>query len=187
MLYLIDEVLDLPEGTIDDILLNPDYNVNNFMDFIKSAGLTQVFNRTVGNRYTMFVPTNQALASMDQGFLTQIKNNRINSRRKLNLKVNLWCLYQKAKKKTQPNWHFWTSKVSLQLKHSILYMYITVNLLLKLDMLINSSGFDALENIGVFCQNKIRTISYFWTVIIYYVCVNMVCILKFALKTKHFQ
>lgn len=89
----------MPEGTIDDILLNPDYNVNSFMDFIKSAGLTQVFNRTTGNRYTMFVPTNQALASMDQGFLTQIKNNRINSRRKLKLKVNLWCLNQKGKKK----------------------------------------------------------------------------------------
>lgn len=92
----------MPEGTIDDILLNPDYNVNSFMDFIKSAGLTQVFNRTTGNRYTMFVPTNQALASMDQGFLTQIKNNRINSRRKLKLKVNLWCLNQKGKKKKTP-------------------------------------------------------------------------------------
>lgn len=73
------------------------------MDFIKSAGLTQVFNRTTGNRYTMFVPTNQALASMDQGFLTQIKNNRINSRRKLKLKVNLWCLNQKGKKKKPQN------------------------------------------------------------------------------------
>lgn len=93
----------MPEGTIDDILLNPDYNVNSFMDFIKSAGLTQVFNRTTGNRYTMFVPTNQALASMDQGFLTQIKNNRINSRRKLKLKVNLWCLNQKGKKKKPRN------------------------------------------------------------------------------------
>lgn len=85
VLYLIDEVLNMPEGTIDDILLNPDYNINSFMDFVKAAGLTQVFNRTTGNRYTMFVPTNQALASMDQGFLTQIKNNRINARRTLKL------------------------------------------------------------------------------------------------------
>lgn len=93
----------MPEGTIDDILLNPDYNVNSFMDFIKSAGLTQVFNRTTGNRYTMFVPTNQALASMDQGFLTQIKNNRINSRRKLKLKwtFGVWTRKAKKNKKTQ--------------------------------------------------------------------------------------
>lgn len=38
----------MPEGTIDDIIMNPDYSINNFMDFIKEAKLTEVFNRTVG-------------------------------------------------------------------------------------------------------------------------------------------
>lgn len=96
VLYLIDEVLNMPEGTIDDILLNPDYNINSFMDFVKAAGLTQVFNRTTGNRYTMFVPTNQALASMDQGFLTQIKNNRINARHLVDYHVHPGTLHAKS-------------------------------------------------------------------------------------------
>ena len=49
VLYLIDEVLAVPEGTIDDIVLNPDYEINMFMDFIKEAKLTDTFNRTAGN------------------------------------------------------------------------------------------------------------------------------------------
>ena len=48
VLYLIDEVLAVPEGTIDDIILNPDYEINMFMDFIKEAKLTDTFNRTAG-------------------------------------------------------------------------------------------------------------------------------------------
>lgn len=50
VLYLIDEVLNMPEGTIDDIIMNPDYSINNFMDFIKEAKLTNIFNRTTGER-----------------------------------------------------------------------------------------------------------------------------------------
>jgi hypothetical protein len=51
VLYLVDEVLNLPEGTIDDIIMNPDYSINNFMDFIKEAKLTNVFNRTTGEQW----------------------------------------------------------------------------------------------------------------------------------------
>ncbi|XP_022321616.2 transforming growth factor-beta-induced protein ig-h3-like [Crassostrea virginica] len=93
VLYLIDEVLNMPEGTIDDIIMNPDYSINNFMDFIKEAKLTEVFNRTVGARYTMFVPTNQALASLDQGFLTQIKNSYVNSRHLVDYHVHPGTLH----------------------------------------------------------------------------------------------
>ncbi|XP_061164314.1 periostin-like [Saccostrea echinata] len=96
VLYLIDEVLNMPEGTIDDIILNPDYNIDQFMEFIKEAKLTTVFNRTVGARYTMFVPSNQALASLDQGFLAQIKNSYSNARRLVDYHVHPGTLHAKS-------------------------------------------------------------------------------------------
>ena len=48
IIYLVDEVLNVPEGTIDQILMNPDYNISEFLSLVKIAGLENTFNRTTG-------------------------------------------------------------------------------------------------------------------------------------------
>ena len=46
VMYLVEEVLNVPEGTIDDIIQNPDYNISMWMEFLEAAKLVSVFNRT---------------------------------------------------------------------------------------------------------------------------------------------
>ncbi|KAK3100441.1 hypothetical protein FSP39_020008 [Pinctada imbricata] len=96
VLYLIDEVLNVPEGTIDDIILNPDYDISGFMDFIKEARLTQTFNRTSGQRYTMFVPSNEALANADQNLMSSIKNSYSRARYLVDYHVHAGTLHAKS-------------------------------------------------------------------------------------------
>lgn len=51
VIYLVDEVLNVPEGTIDDIIQNPDYNISMFMEFLQAARMVNIFNRTTSNFY----------------------------------------------------------------------------------------------------------------------------------------
>lgn len=48
VVYFIDEVLNVPEGTILQILKNPDYNVSEFVNLVGAAHLDTLLNRTSG-------------------------------------------------------------------------------------------------------------------------------------------
>ena len=44
VIFLIDEVLDVPEGTVTDILANPGYNVSKFLQIVKLTGLDRQYS-----------------------------------------------------------------------------------------------------------------------------------------------
>lgn len=44
VIYLIDEVLDVPEGTVTDILANPGYNISMFLQMVKLSTLDQQYS-----------------------------------------------------------------------------------------------------------------------------------------------
>ena len=44
VIYLIDEVLDVPEGTVTDILANPSYNVSQFLQLVKLVHLDRQYS-----------------------------------------------------------------------------------------------------------------------------------------------
>ena len=46
VLYLIDEVLEVPEGTIYSVLQNPDYNISLFKGLVDLAGFNATLDRT---------------------------------------------------------------------------------------------------------------------------------------------
>ena len=45
VIFLIDEVLDVPEGTITDILANPGYNVSQFLQLVKLTHLDRQYSK----------------------------------------------------------------------------------------------------------------------------------------------
>ena len=44
VIYLIDEVLEVPEGTVYDILHNPAYNLSRFANLVHLVGYDRTFN-----------------------------------------------------------------------------------------------------------------------------------------------
>ena len=44
VIYLIDEVLDVPEGTVTDILANPSYNATQFLQLVKLTQLDRLYS-----------------------------------------------------------------------------------------------------------------------------------------------
>ncbi|KAL4230037.1 hypothetical protein ACF0H5_010424 [Mactra antiquata] len=81
VMYLINSVLDVPEGTVVDILGNIAYNTSDFLHLIKLARLqTNYANPTGLNRYTVFAPNNAAMAAMPAAHLEAIKNDTTNLR-----------------------------------------------------------------------------------------------------------
>lgn len=68
VIFLIDEVLDVPEGTVTDILANPGYNVSKFLQIVKLTGLDRQYSIPAGlNRYTMFAPNDAAIDALPSG------------------------------------------------------------------------------------------------------------------------
>ncbi|VDI27966.1 Hypothetical predicted protein [Mytilus galloprovincialis] len=96
VIYLVDEVLNVPEGTIVDVIKNPDYNISGFMEFLEAAKLTDVFNRTSSQRYTMFVPTNAAIASLDADYITKLKSSYIYARHIVDYHVHPGTIHEKS-------------------------------------------------------------------------------------------
>jgi len=67
VIYLIDEVLSVPEGTVMQILGNPDYNISMFLDYVKKAHLDRYLGSTTSRaRYTVFAPTNAAFMALPE-------------------------------------------------------------------------------------------------------------------------
>ncbi|XP_052279561.1 periostin-like [Dreissena polymorpha] len=70
VIYLIDEVLDVPEGTILQILKNPAYNLTQFAQLVHAAREDAIFNTSGGSqRLTVFVPNNDAFGALSPDFL----------------------------------------------------------------------------------------------------------------------
>ena len=44
MIFLINTVLDVPEGTVTEILANPSYNISKFLQLVRKAKLDQHYN-----------------------------------------------------------------------------------------------------------------------------------------------
>ncbi|XP_045206841.2 transforming growth factor-beta-induced protein ig-h3-like [Mercenaria mercenaria] len=73
VIYLIDEVLNVPEGTIWDILNNPDYNLTEFANAAQHARLDSMFKQVSStSRYTVFAPMNSAFQSLPTSLVNKI-------------------------------------------------------------------------------------------------------------------
>ncbi|OWF45720.1 periostin-like isoform X2 [Mizuhopecten yessoensis] len=96
VIYLVDEVLSVPEGTIDQILLNPDYNISEFLELVKVAHLEGVLNRTSGQRYTLFAPSNAAINSLDPSILQKIKSSYSLTHRLVEYHLHRGTLHEKS-------------------------------------------------------------------------------------------
>ncbi|KAL3879184.1 hypothetical protein ACJMK2_031493 [Sinanodonta woodiana] len=77
VLYMIDEVLNVPEGMIAQVLANPDYNTSEFLSLLVKAHLASYFNHTspTSERNTVFVPSNDAFNSLPDDMKRTIANN----------------------------------------------------------------------------------------------------------------
>jgi hypothetical protein len=49
VVYVVDRMLDVPEGTILQILSNPKYNATEFLSVLKAARYDTIMNRTTGS------------------------------------------------------------------------------------------------------------------------------------------
>lgn len=96
VIYLVDEVLNVPEGTIDQILMNPDYSISEFLELVKAAKLEAVLNRTSGQRYTVFAPSNTAIQSLDPSLLQRIKSSYTMARRIVEYHMHAGTVHQKS-------------------------------------------------------------------------------------------
>jgi len=93
VVYFIDEVLNVPEGTILQILKNPDYNTSEFVNLVGAAHLDTLLNRTSGQRYTVFVPSNTALATLDPQTLSALESNRYQALRLVEYHIHSGTLH----------------------------------------------------------------------------------------------
>jgi len=76
VIYLIDEVLDVPEGTILDVLNNPAYNLSSFAHIVHIAGMDRTFNTTTSaTRYTVFAPSNAAFNNLPADLAHRIQGS----------------------------------------------------------------------------------------------------------------
>jgi len=76
VIYLIDEVLNAPEGTILQILGNPDYNISMFLSYVNKVHYDSMFNSTTSStRYTVFAPTNEAFMSLPEAARLNIERS----------------------------------------------------------------------------------------------------------------
>ncbi|XP_060070233.1 transforming growth factor-beta-induced protein ig-h3-like [Ylistrum balloti] len=96
VIYLVDEVLSVPEGTIDQILMNPDYEISEFLELVKVARLEGALNRTAGTRYTVFAPTNAAINSLDPSILQKIKSSYSLTHRLVDYHIHRGTLHEKS-------------------------------------------------------------------------------------------
>ncbi|XP_033742177.1 periostin-like [Pecten maximus] len=96
VIYLVDEVLSVPEGTIDQVLMNPDYNISEFLEIVKVAHLESVLNRTSGTRYTVFAPSNAAINSLDPAILQKIKSSYSLAHRLVDYHIHRGTLHEKS-------------------------------------------------------------------------------------------
>ncbi|KAJ8297565.1 hypothetical protein KUTeg_024096, partial [Tegillarca granosa] len=79
VVYFIDEVLNVPEGTILQILKNPDYNVSEFVNLVTAAHLDTLLNRTSGlAEYHIHAGTLHAASLHDGRLSTLYRGHYIN-------------------------------------------------------------------------------------------------------------
>jgi len=76
VIHLINTVLDVPEGTVIDILGKPEYNVSKFLQIVKDAHLDRNYGNPTGlNRYTVFAPNNAAVDALPSTTLTMLSKD----------------------------------------------------------------------------------------------------------------
>ncbi|XP_067663146.1 transforming growth factor-beta-induced protein ig-h3-like [Haliotis asinina] len=78
VIYLLDTVLDVPEGTIYQILEKPEYKLSKFRSAVDKVRYDRLLNTTYsyGNyRYTLFAPSDDAFAKLDQSQLDRFFQN----------------------------------------------------------------------------------------------------------------
>lgn len=81
VIYLVDEVLDVPEGTVLDILHNPAYNLSYFANIVHRAGMDRIFNTTTTTaRYTLFVPSDLAFNNLPADIRSRLTSSSTYSR-----------------------------------------------------------------------------------------------------------
>ncbi|KAL4229897.1 hypothetical protein ACF0H5_010288 [Mactra antiquata] len=81
VIFLVDEVLDVPEGTIWQILNNPDYHLSKFASITKFATRDSRLNSTATTtRYTVFAPSDDAFNKLPAADLNTLMNDLNNAK-----------------------------------------------------------------------------------------------------------
>ncbi|XP_046354180.1 transforming growth factor-beta-induced protein ig-h3-like [Haliotis rufescens] len=78
VIYLLDTVLDVPEGTIYEILEKPEYKLTQFKKAVDRVRYDRMLNSTYSSanyRHTLFVPSDAAFAKLDQSQVSRIFSN----------------------------------------------------------------------------------------------------------------
>ncbi|KAH3833419.1 transforming growth factor-beta-induced protein ig-h3-like [Dreissena polymorpha] len=97
IIHVINTVLDVPEGTVIDILGNPNYNASTFLALVKRAGLDRNYANPTGlNQYTVFAPSNAAMAAFPQATLNALGNDTTNLRLLVEYHVHSGTLHSDA-------------------------------------------------------------------------------------------
>merc|ERR1719153_1508147 len=76
VVHLIDEVLDVPEGTIYAVARGGEYPLSTFADFLDSARLNRTLDHVGTRKYTVFAPSNEAFAKLSKTVLDRIHSSR---------------------------------------------------------------------------------------------------------------
>ncbi|XP_052796818.1 protein sll1483-like [Mya arenaria] len=94
IIYLLNSALNVPEGTVIDILGNPDYQTSKFLELVRQAKLdTNYANPTGLNRYTVFAPSNAAIDALPAGTLDALSNDTTNLRMLIEYHVHSGTLH----------------------------------------------------------------------------------------------
>ncbi|XP_060565288.1 transforming growth factor-beta-induced protein ig-h3-like [Ruditapes philippinarum] len=81
VIYLINTVLDVPEGTVIDILGNKAYNISKFLALVHKAKLDVNYAMPTGiNRYTVFAPSDAAIDAVPAATIQSLSQDITNLR-----------------------------------------------------------------------------------------------------------
>ncbi|XP_045204877.1 transforming growth factor-beta-induced protein ig-h3-like [Mercenaria mercenaria] len=81
VIHLINTVLDVPEGTVVDILGNKAYNISKFLALVQKAKLDVNYAKPTGiNRYTVFAPSDAAIDALPASTLHSLSQDTTNLR-----------------------------------------------------------------------------------------------------------
>jgi len=96
VIHLIDEVLDVPEGTIYAVSRNAEYPLSTFADYLDKVGLNRTLDRTGGQRFTVFAPSNEAFGKLSQVILERIQSSSTYLRELVSYHVHPGTLHLKS-------------------------------------------------------------------------------------------
>jgi len=96
VVHLIDEVLDVPEGTIYAVARGTEYPLSTFADFLDKARLNHTLDSVGSRKYTVFAPSNEAFGKLSQAILDRIHSSASYERELLMYHIHPGTLHMRS-------------------------------------------------------------------------------------------